>query len=396
MVGARGTVAAILLFAVGAAWAQDHAAHAGGKPQPQRFALGSSAAVDSSGTIWAVHVDSGRVAIRHTGGVGQSWSAPVVLSEAEERIEADGDARPKIAVGASNELYVTWTHPLAKPYTGEIRFTRSIDGGKTFSAPVTVHRDRQQITHRFDAVAVSQPGQVFVAWIDRRDAVLAKEKGEADYRGAALYYAVSDDRGATFRGDFKVGDHSCECCRIALRPRSDGQMDAMWRHVFEPNVRDHALAVLAPDGTVTDLHRVTFDDWHIDACPHHGPSLVADGAGTLHSVWFALPSDEAGAFYGRLGDGRVDGQRKLGSAAAEHPDLAAAGDMLAVVWKEFDGERTQLLAMTSSDRGQTWRDQVLASTGDASGHPQLLEAGAGFVVFWNTRAEGLTLTAVPR
>jgi hypothetical protein len=123
---------------------------------------------------------------------------------------------------------------------------------------------------------------------------------------------------------------------------------------------------------------------------------VADGAGTLHSVWFALPFDEAGAFYGRLGNGRVDGQRKLGSAAAEHPDLAAAGDMLAVVWKEFDGERTQLRAMTSSDRGQTWRDQVLASTGDASGHPQLLEAGAGFVVFWNTRAEGLTLTAVPR
>ncbi len=333
--------------------------------------------------------------IRRASGVGQPWSMPVALSEADERIEADGDARPKIAIGASNELYVTWTHPLAKPYTGEIRFTRSIDGGKTFSAPVTVHRDRQQITHRFDAVAVSQRGQVFVAWIDRRDAVLAKEQGEPDYRGAALYYAVSDDRGASFRGDFKVGDHSCECCRIALRPRGDGSMDAMWRHVFEPNVRDHALAVLAPDGTVTELRRVTFDDWRIDACPHHGPSVVADGAGTLHAVWFAQSSDGAGAFYGRLGDGKVDGQRQLGGVAAEHPDLTAAGDRVVVVWKEFDGTITRLHAMTSSDRGATWADHQLASSGDASGHPQLLRVGNSFVVFWNTRAEGLTLSAVP-
>lgn len=349
----------------------------------------------ASGAIWAVHVDAGRVVIRRTSGVGQPWSTPLALSEAEERIEADGDARPKVAVGTSNELYVTWTHPLAKPYTGEIRFTRSIDGGRTFSAPATVHRDRQQITHRFDAVAVSQRGQVFVAWIDRRDAVLAREQGAPDYRGAALYYAVSDDRGASFRGDFKVGDHSCECCRIALRPRDDGSMDAMWRHVFDPNVRDHALAVLAPDGTVTDLRRVTFDDWRIDACPHHGPSVVADGAGTLHSVWFAQSSDGAGAFYGRLDNGKIDGQRQLGGVAAEHPDLTAVGDRVAVVWKEFDGERTRLRAMTSSDRGTTWAEHELASTADASGHPQLLRVHGSFVVFWNTRAEGLTLSTVP-
>jgi len=386
-----GLVAALLCASI--ATAQDHAAH--GAAKTPRFAVGSSAAVDGSGTIWAVHLDGGRVVVRQTAGVGQPWSAPVPLSPPEERIEADGDARPKIAVGGANELYVTWTHPLAKPYTGEIRFVRSVDGGRTFSAPVTVHRDRQEITHRFDSVAVSQRGQVFVAWIDRRDAVLAKERG-ADYRGAAVYYAVSDDRGASFRGDFKVGDHSCECCRIAMRPRSDGGMDALWRHVFEPNVRDHALAVLEPDGAVTDLHRATFDDWRIDACPHHGPSLVADGAGTLHSVWFAQSSDDAGAFYGRLIDGKVEGQRKLGGGAAEHPDIAAAGNSVVVVWKEFDGNVTRLRAMASDDRGTHWSERELGSTTDASGQPQLLQIGERFVVFWNTRADGLTLTAIPR
>jgi hypothetical protein len=66
--------------------------------------------------------------------------------------------------------------------------------------------------------------------------------------GAALYYSVSEDSGATFKGDFKVADHSCECCRIALALTRDGKVAAMWRHVFEPNVRDHAFAILPSDG----------------------------------------------------------------------------------------------------------------------------------------------------
>ena len=271
----------------------------------------------------------------------------------------------------------------------------SVDGGRTFSAPVTVHQDQQPITHRFDAVAVSRTGQIFVPWIDRRDAVAAKVRGDADYRGAAVYYAVSDDRGGSFRGDFKVEDHSCECCRIALRPRDDGAVDALWRHVFEPNLRDHALAVLRPDGTVTDLRRATFDDWRVDACPHHGPSLAADGGGTLHAVWFDQPSDEAGVFYGRLAEGRVEGQRRIGGAAAAHADIAADGDRVVIAWKEFDGSATRLRALISDDRGGTWNELDLGRTADASGQPQLLRVGSHFVVFWNTRAEGPELTPVP-
>jgi hypothetical protein len=383
-----------VLLGVGAATAQEHAGHEAVKPAPERFALGSSATVDAAGVIWAAHVQGGRVVVRQSAGPGYPWSEPVPLSPPDERIEADGDARPKIAAGAAGELYVTWTRPLAKPYAGEIRFSRSVDGGKTFSEPITVHRDPQQITHRFDALSVSRTGQIYVAWIDRRDAVAAKAQGEPDYRGAAVYYAVSDDRGSGFRGDFKVGDHSCECCRIALHPRADGGMDALWRHVFEPNVRDHALAVLRSDGSVTDLRRATFDHWRVDACPHHGPSLTADGSGTLHAVWYALPSEDAGVSYGRLVEGRVEGQRQVGGAAAAHADIAGDGYRIVIAWKEFDGSVTKLRALVSEDRGDTWRERDLGRTTDASGQPQLLQVRGEVLVFWNTRADGLTLTAV--
>lgn len=403
MVDRRRLLIAVPAFLVGRAWAQDtsasqsHADHgAGGTQQAgkgRRAALGSSAAVDASGAIWAVHLADDRLVIRRSGGAGTQWSAPIALTDPGERVEADGDSRPKVATGPSGEIYVTWTHPLGKPYTGEIRFSRSVDGGRRFSAPVTVHRDAQQITLRFDAVTVTPAGQVVVAWIDRRDAVQARAEGLPEYRGAAVYFAVSDDHGASFRGDFKVADHSCECCRIALLPRADGSVDALWRHVFEPNIRDHALATLRPDGTATVPRRATFDDWRIDACPHHGPSLVSDGAGTLHAVWFAQASTGGGAFYGRLVEGRVDGQRGLG-VAAEHPDLLAVGRRVIVAWKEFDGTQSRLRAEVSEDSGLTWSVRDLGATDDASGQPQLLRTGDGVQVFWNTRASGPTLYPV--
>ena len=88
-------------------------------------------------------------------------------------------------------------------------------------------------------------GRVVVAWIDKRDLIAAVTAKAPPYRGAAIYYALSDDRGATFRDDTKLADHSCECCRIALVPHADGSVTALWRHIFAPNIRDHALARIA-------------------------------------------------------------------------------------------------------------------------------------------------------
>ena len=60
--------------------------------------------------------------------------------------------------------------------------------------------------------------------------------------------------------------------------------------------------------------------------------------------------------------GRVEGLRRIGGETAEHPDIAIAGDRVAVVWKEFDGEKSQLHAMVSDDNGTKWRESALAAT----------------------------------
>jgi len=363
-------------------------------PGAPRGELGASAAFDGAGTLWAVYKDGEYVTVRRSQDQGRSWAAPVRVNAQPEPVGADGDARPKIALGPAGELFVTWTRPLSKPYTGNIRFSRSLDGGKSFSPPVTVHTDRREITHRFDSLAVARDGRLFLAWIDKRDQEDLKPSGR-QYRGAAVYFAVSDDRGASFRGDFKLADNSCECCRIALLPLADGSVLALWRHVFEPNVRDHALARMSAGGRALDFRRATFDDWRIDACPHHGPSLAADPAGRLHAVWFSGSAKASGAFYGRLVPGAVEGQRRIGGAAAEHPDLAADGARIAIVWKEFDGKQSLLKAMVSEDSGGRWSERQVAATTGASDQPRVLASAGRFYVFWNTRLEPLAVFALP-
>jgi hypothetical protein len=360
--------------------------HARSRP---RAGLAAAAAVDAKGVLWSVHVQDGHVVLRKSDDYGATWLPPsVAVNGLPERIEIDGDSGPKIALAPTGEIYVTWTRPLAQPYTGEIRFARSTDGGRSFEAPKRVHADPRPITHRFDSLSVAHDGRVFVAWVDKRDMIAARGKKPA-YAGAAIYYAVSDDRGRRFRGDFKVADHTCECCRIALLPQPDGSMRALWRHVFDADVRDHALADLHADGSVTAFRRATFDDWHIDACPHQGPSLATDSRARLHAVWYNGAPETAGVYYGRLANGRVEARRRVGGDTAEHADLAVADDRIAIAWKEFDGQQSLLRAMLSSDGGESYVVRDVAATADASDQPRMLVHDGRFFVFWNTRAEPL-------
>jgi len=377
-----------MLLAPAAAGHEGHGKGAGRDGQPPGPILGATAAFDSRGNLWAVHFVGRDLVVSKSSDLGQQWSSPKRVLAAPEPMDGGGDAKPNIAIGPDDEIFVTWTKPLSKPYSGEVRFVRSLDGGATFSSPRTVHADRQEITHRFDAMTVTSSGRIVVAWIDKRDGAALGAKA-ASYAGAAVYYAVSDDRGATFRGDYRVAEHSCECCRIALLPQPGGEVLAFWRHVFAPNVRDHALARLGEDGKVSGFQRVTRDDWRVDVCPHHGPSLAMDGTGALHAVWYTGAAGREGVYYARLESGRAVGERRVGGDAAEHADLAASGSRIAIVWKAFDGNFTRLRAMLSEDRGATFTDVELAAVQEASDQPRILARDGRFYVLWNTASRPL-------
>lgn len=405
MVSARFALcAAVLALICQTASAQDHSQH-GAKPDMGRMwqemsrkpQLAASAAFDFQGRLWLAHVRDGQVLVRSSDDEGRTWSADSAVNPQPEAISADGENRPKLAFGPQGRVLVSWTRPLSKPFTGEIRFARS-DDGRRFDPPLTVHRDRSEITHRFESLTADAQGRVLLAWIDKRDGEAARA-ARKDYRGAAIYAAMSDDGGRSFKPETRIADHSCECCRIAVARDSDGAPLLLWRQVFAPNERDHAFARLKPDGTPESVQRATFDHWRVDACPHHGPSLAVDEKGTRHAVWFDQKDGEGHVFYGRLlprdGGIVVDGQRPVGGPQAAHADIAAAGGRLAIAWKEFDGERTRLQSLVSSDGGKTFAPNDLAATEGASDQPRVIVRGDALYAFWRTDKEGFHLYRLP-
>jgi len=373
---------------------EEHAHHHG--MQSSGPELGTSAAVDAQGRLWIASKETAGTAqyvvLQMSNDMGQTWSALQRIQREPEAISAEGENRPKLAFGSKGEIYISYTKPLAKPYTGAIRFVRSVDGGRSFAPPITVHANRDVITHRFDSMIVDPAGRIYIAWIDKRDLQAATARKQP-YAGAALYYAVSDDGGASFKGDYKIADHSCECCRIALALNPQGKPVALWRHVFAPNVRDHALIELTPDGRrLAAPVRATFDDWRIDACPHQGPALAYSSDGTRHQTWFNGAAEQGGIFYEAVGpDGVRGAPQKLGSAQAEHADVAVQGRRVVIAWKQFDGESTAILGRLSNDGGRTWREHEFARTQGASDQPHLLAAAGGILLVWRTQGEGVVV-----
>lgn len=367
-----------------------------------RSALGTGAAVAPDGTLWLVGLDAeARLFAQTSPDLGATWNPPRLLDISGDKISADGENRPKIAFGPQGRVVIAYTQPLAKPNTGEVRLLRSADGGASFSTPATIHQDRQVITHRFESIAFDGTGTLHAVWIDKRDLTAAMgSAGEAGgksklYRGAAIYRNESRDGGASFGPDTKVADHSCECCRIALASSADGGVVAMWRHVFAPNIRDHAFTRL---GQVNiEPKRASFDGWQLDGCPHHGPALSLTPQGGYHAVWFGDRVGTAAVRYGQLAaDGTPQGAvRELPDPRAEHADIASRGEQVAIAWRSFDGAQTRLRAWVSADAGASFTLRELAASAEQNDFPRLLVTPQDIRVLWRTAKETHVLPIQP-
>jgi hypothetical protein len=362
---------------------------------PKGPELGASAAFDSHGRLWLVDAADGHVRLRHSDDDGRTLSAPVEVNATAERIYAEGENRPKIAFGPHDEIYVSWSQPRAAPWTGFVRFARSLDRGEHFSDPLTVHHDRAEITHRFDALEVDGKGRLVIAWIDKRDVIAASASGKP-YLGAAIYYSWSDDGGASFVPERKLVDQSCECCRIALARTPDGEVAAFVRGIYGDNIRDHADAILRTDGQTSQVARATFSDWQIAGCPHHGPGLAIGTDGTRHAVWYEA-KDAPTIHYGQLDPGHEPKHpQAIAGAGASHADVAVHDRTVWVIWNQVGADGFALMLRRSTDNGAHFdAAREIARSSGAAGSPQLLlKQGRAFVA-WNT-ATGFRLTEVPR
>ncbi|MEY3862157.1 MAG: hypothetical protein RIR60_523 [Pseudomonadota bacterium] len=370
----------------------------------QAGSLAVSVAMDAQGAVWRVTEKDGMVMVDVSRDLAKTFSKQLAVNSAPQKIAADGEARPKIAIGPQGQVYITWTEALKQPYAGYIWFARSINQGKSFEKPFIVHQDRAEITHRFDSINLAKNGTITVSWVDKRDLIAAKAAGRP-YEGAAIYYARSFDNGASFVAEKKLADSSCECCRIAMTNKPDGTAVAMWRHVFAGNERDHMIAEIPNSASQPAvIKRATYGRWKIDGCPHHGAALVSGGEGQdwwgYHMAWFDGGNDangqSAGLYYARM-DGvawaSTPAKKFAGSKnLAGHPALLSVGENVYLVWRESEAKTHKILGKYSDDGGRNWSEpKLLAETTGKADYPHLVSRDKQVYLAWQTAQEGLRL-----
>jgi hypothetical protein len=356
--------------------------------------LAIGAGLDQNGELWLARVENQQLLVSRSNDNGVSFSTPIVVTPEPENILADGESRPQIAIAGDGTVLVTWVQSLPqKLYAANVRFSRSTDGGHTFSKPVTLNDDGRITSHSFAALAIDGAGKVSVVWLDGRDKEAAQEKDE-DFSGVSVYSVKSNDNGASFETNRRVHQHICECCRVGLSWTKEGPV-AFWRNIFATNTRDFAIANVDK----ADIRRVTDDEWKVDACPHNGGAITEDDRAQLHLVWFTNGQTRQGLFYKRI-DGNWESQpMPIGDSSAQpnHISVAADGTTILITWREFDGSSYSAQLKYSTDGGASWSasQRLMESTG-ATDYPMPLIGGRKAVIVWNTATEGLRVLQFER
>jgi len=304
-----------------------------------------------------------------------------------------GDAAPheqapaQVAVGPEGAVYLLWQNNTKVPGrrfpASDLRFARSVDGGRTFSPAVTVNDDAGGIpsSHTFHDLSVAPDGTVWVSWIDsrRKDAARAARPkpatppdaaghghghkhgmgDEDDLPPSEVRVAKSTDGGRTFGPSLVVDTAPCPCCRTTLAFGPDGAVYVGWRKEYGGDVRDVVVARLgAGEAAFSAPVRVHQDAWVFPACPHTGPSLAVDALGRVHVGWYTGREGRQGLWYARSDDGG----RSFGAPVAlvTGPDVppsqvavSADGDEVLAAWDDRAGQggrRVALARITAEGR----------------------------------------------
>jgi hypothetical protein len=326
-------------------------------------------------------------------GDGGALGAPTEVRDALGPIEPHGEAPPKLAYAPNGELYALWV--VGKEVPGRrfpmsaLRFARSADNGRTWTAPASVTDAPQPFgSFSFHSLQAGRGDTVYAAWLDGRSG------------RSATFVTRSTDGGRTWAPNVRVdpAGESCPCCRTAVVAGRGDTVYAAWRKVFPGNLRQVVVARSADGGrTWAEPALAQRDGWVIDGCPHAGPSMQVDAAGRVHVAWWSGKRGAAGVFYAHSDDGG----RTFGAAApmgvAEFsrpahvqlaldpvPNAPASAARVVATWDDGTVRDPRVLVRVSRDGGATFGPAVAASVpGRSATFPVLAAQGGRATLAWS-------------
>jgi hypothetical protein len=186
---------------------------------------------------------------------------------------------PSLVVLDNGDWVTHWLEKSAgSTYAYDVRLVRSVDRGRTWSAPVTPHRDGTRTQHGFVSLVPHRNDEVLVVWLDgRRGAESAAEAGahahEEDEGPMTLRSAIVNRSGAR-REERELDASTCSCCQTDAVRVGDRSM-VVYRDRSSAEIRDIAFMTRSGAGAWSTPALVHADQWRTS------PAIRSSGSSTM-------------------------------------------------------------------------------------------------------------------
>ncbi|MFY9573446.1 MAG: sialidase family protein [Blastocatellia bacterium] len=268
--------------------------HNGGSFAP-RVALDTTAAVN---IVWGDTKDGGgKVIFVRSTDEGATFTDPLDVSKSSG-VAFD----PEIAIDPNDTIYVAWQD--TAPGASVIMFSRSTDGGSTFSEPRQVSTGTGRATEA--AIATDGEGRISLVWVD-------ETTGHAE-----AYYARSTDGGESFSDPINVSDFPNGDVHKPTVVAVKNTVYVAFQNgdLFGEEAIKNRQVFLVRSGNAG----ASFDERQQISTANnskgraHSPAIVVDSRDVIHIVWIdasVVGNDEGLLFYSNSPDGRKFSQERM-------------------------------------------------------------------------------------